>query len=183
MSRCVGNIISGSKQLGAVEQESYGAVVLAGDLHVFAEGALLDAHAVGGYKSGYFFVKFLGQRRFGCGGEAGAASLSAVTVEGEIADEQNHAANVEHAAIHLAGLVGEDAQVYELVGYELRIVQRVTFADAEIDEQTLVDFAHLLIINSDLGLQNSLANDSHSRFLVICVIRVIRVIRGSKPRR
>jgi len=42
----IGNIISGSKQLCAVEQECYGAIVDAGDLHVFAEDALFDGYAL-----------------------------------------------------------------------------------------------------------------------------------------
>jgi hypothetical protein len=124
---------------------------LAGDLHVLAEGALVDGYALGGYQFGYLLVKPLGQCRFGCGVEAGSAALSAVAVEGEIADKQNPAANVENTAIHLTRLVGEDSQVYELVGYELRIVQRVSFANAEIDEQALVDLADPLLIDFDLS--------------------------------
>ena len=44
LGRNIGNITGSLKQLGAVEQESDGAVVDAGHRHVFSEDALLVCH-------------------------------------------------------------------------------------------------------------------------------------------
>jgi hypothetical protein len=54
-------LLLSSEQLFAVEQECRGSVVLAGDLHVSAEDALLDGDARLFYKLAYLLVKMLGE--------------------------------------------------------------------------------------------------------------------------
>jgi hypothetical protein len=101
--------------------------------------------------------------RLSGGVEAGTAALAAVAVQGEIADQQDRPAHVLHAAVHLAGLVGEDTQIHNLVRHESGVVFAVTFADAQKDQQSLANLTHRLIVDFDLRLQHSLTYHSHDR--------------------
>ena len=154
-------LLTGLKQSGAVKEEVYGAVVCACYVHIFAENAFFDGHSLLCNKLGYFFVELIGQIRFGGVVESGAAAFSAVAVQGEIADEQDFAADIKQAPIHLSGFVGEDTQVHELFSYKFGILDSIIFTDTEIDQETFVDSADCLAVNFNLCLQNSLYDDSH----------------------
>jgi len=145
-------IVSGLKQFGAVEQEGDGAVVEAGDVHVFAEGALLDGDALLGDQSDNLFVKRFGQLWLSGGIKAGSAAFAAIAVEREIADEQNRASDVLDASVHFAGFIREDSQVHELVGHELGIGFSVALADAKENEQSPFDFTNGLALNLNFRL-------------------------------
>jgi hypothetical protein len=97
---------------------------------MFAEGAFFNGYALFGYKSDYFFVKLLCQRRLGCGVEAGPTPFAAVTMKGKIADKQYLTADVEHASIHFAGFVSKDTQIHQLLSGKLSILEGVLFTDA-----------------------------------------------------
>jgi len=134
-------VVSGSEEACAVEQEVDGAVVQAYDVHVRCEEPLLDFDAAAGDYFGDILVKLLCQPGFGGCVEAGSSAFATVSVECEIAYEQDFAAGVDYAAVHFAGGVGEDSQVDELLRDELGVDGRVGGSDAEIDEQAAGDLA------------------------------------------
>jgi hypothetical protein len=111
-------------------------------VHIFTEDAFLDRYALPGNQVSYFFVELFGQLGLGGSIEAGSATLSAVAVQGKIADEQNRTADIEQASVHLAVVILEDTQIYQLFSYKLSIFECVLFADTEINEQSFIDPAN-----------------------------------------
>ena len=62
-------------------------------------------------------------------------------MKSKVADQKNTPAHIKQASIHFARIVGKNAQIDQLISHELRIGCRVPPADAEVNEQTFVDFA------------------------------------------
>ena len=82
----------GVHQLVRVQDQRHRAVVDGGNLHVSAEPAVLRGIAQFFADGQEFFVQGIAQVRPGGLGEAGAATLAAVAVEGELAHHQHFAA-------------------------------------------------------------------------------------------
>ena len=78
-----------SELSGAVQQEGDGSVVCAGDVHVCGEYAGGDGYVVLFYKLYGLFVELVGQGRLGCWVKAGAATFTAIAVQGKLADQQD----------------------------------------------------------------------------------------------
>ncbi len=106
----------------------------------------------------------LRQRRRGV---AGTPATAQVGVERELRDHQRPAADVAQREVHLAGLVGEDAQPGDLVREQPRLRLRILRADAHQHDQPrrrlqppddLADHAHL-------ALCGALHDRSHRRHL------------------
>ena len=114
---------------------------------MFPEDALGDRDALLFYKPNDFFVKLLCQLRLACSVEAGTATFAAIAVKCEIADKQNRPADVLHAEIHLAGIVGKYSQVNKFVGHELYIGLGVTFTDAEINQKPPADLTDYSVVD------------------------------------
>ena len=93
--------------------------------------------------------------------KAGTASLAAVAVESELRNAEHATADVEQRAIHLAVVVGKDAQISALFGAEAQGLFVIGGAEADEKEQALLDFADGRIIDSDAGLANALDKSSH----------------------
>ena len=103
------------------------------DLHVGAEDAALGRQALFGEQVEKAFVEALGDRRWSGLDEAGAAAFAAIAVQGKLRDGEHAAADVEHRAIHLALVVGEDAQIRAFFSTEAQGL--VVVVGAEADEQ------------------------------------------------
>lgn len=126
------------------------------DLHICAEDTALGFEALCGEDCEEVLVEGFGF--FGRGGssEAGAAALAAIAVEGELRDAEHAAADVEERAVHLALVVGKDAQVGALFGAEAQGLFVVARAEADEQEQTLVDLADGFSVDGDAGLADAL---------------------------
>lgn len=100
-----------------VEEEGYRAVVVGLDLHVGGEDACLGGLACDFGEAGEEgFVE--GDGGFGGSGavEGGAGAFTGVAKEGELADDEAVAADVEEGAVELVGLVGKEAEVWDFIG-------------------------------------------------------------------
>jgi hypothetical protein len=71
--------------------------------------------------------------------EAGPVSLARVRDQRELTDDQSRAARVEQRAIELALLVGEDAQVRDLLGEPIGGLRAVALCDADEDAEPRAD--------------------------------------------
>ena len=103
--------------------------------------------------------------RFGCVGEAGAPTLAAVSVECELAYQEDVSVDVLDTEVHLVIRVGKDAEVGDFVGNELGVFERVCVGYAEVDEQADVDPAGYFSVYLHGGLGDSLDDYSHVCFL------------------
>ena len=93
--------------------------------------------------------------------KAGTASLAAVAVESELRNAEHATADVEQRAIHLAVVVGKDAQISAFFGAEAQGLFVIGGAEADEKEQALLDLADGRIIDSDAGMANALDKSSH----------------------
>ena len=91
----------------------------------------------------------------------GPPAAATVAVERELRHRQDGAADVEQRAVHLAVAVGEDAQIGTLFGAEAQVLFVVAGAEADQEEQALLDLADDCIIDSDAGLADALDEGSH----------------------
>ena len=71
--------------------------------------------------------------------ECRAAALARVPVERELRDDQDAAADVEHRAVHLAGVIREDTKVGDLVDDVREVGGAVARSRAEQNEQATAD--------------------------------------------
>ena len=133
------------------------------DLHVGTEDAALGRQTLCGEQVEKALVEALGDRGWGGLDEAGAAAFAAVAVQGKLRDGEHAAANVEHRAIHLALVVGEDAQVSALFSAEAQGLVVVARAKADEQDQALADLAAELAIDVDASVADALDEDFHGR--------------------
>jgi len=85
------------------------------DLHVGAELAGGHRRVALTRDAQHGVVERAAERRRRGAREARAVAARGVGRQRELADQQQAAAHVLHAAVHLAGVVGEDAQLQQLV--------------------------------------------------------------------
>src|SRR5580692_11694304 len=93
--------------------------------------------------------------------EAGTPALAAIAVQSELRNRQDRAAGLEHAPVHLAGLVGKYTQSGDLFGEEFGVHESIGFGDPQEDQQPRADLASDDAIDLDLGLSDSLHDRPH----------------------
>jgi len=97
-----------------------------------------------------------------------------VAVERELRDDQDVAAGVQNRAIHVPGVVGEDAEVEHLVRQHGNVVLAVPLAHPEEHEQPRADAAHGRAFHPHRGLGHPLHHRSHARegyYTPACLLR------------
>ena len=114
-------------------------------------------------------VQTLGDSGWGGLDEAGATALAAVAVQGKLRDGEYAAADVEHRAIHLAIVIGEDAQVSALFRAEAQCSPRRRRDRNRRVGLALVNLAAELAIDVDASVADALDEDFHGRGTVIGV--------------
>ena len=93
--------------------------------------------------------------------EAGPPALLAVAEQGELADDQHRPADVLHASIHLALVIGEDAQPDDLVRQPAGLLGRVRRRDPEQHHQALADGPGDLVMNQYSRPPGALEHRTH----------------------
>ncbi len=86
-------------------------------------------------------VERVGALRRLCLGKARTVLPPGVTQQGELADEQHSAVNILDAAVHLAFIIRENAQLGDFIAQILRVLFRVPHFHAQQDHQALPDLA------------------------------------------
>ena len=112
---------------------------------------------IGGFL-GSLFGNLFGR---GGGGEAGAVAAARVGVQRELADAQDAAADVLHAAVHAALLVAEDAQLGDLGGHGVGGGVGVAGRDAQQDEQAGAGLPGQCTVDGAGGAGDTLEGGSH----------------------
>jgi len=102
--------------------------------------------------------------------------------EGELADDQRRAADVEERAVHPALGVAEDAQVHHLSGEERRLGVVVVAHRADEDHEAGADLAGNPPVDLHPGPGRPLDQRSHRCALVPMPMSYPRARRGGKPR-
>jgi len=145
-----------------VDDERDGAVVDEGDLHHCTETAGGDGAV---QRGGCLLDELLVERdrEVGLGGvvERRACAFLRAGEEGELADDEEAAADVGHGTVHLAGVVLEDAQTNEFLGEPLAVGLGVGGMDAEEHEQPGADGAGCFTSDGDGGGGDALDDGAH----------------------
>ena len=144
-----------------MQPEGDGAVVDEFDLHVGAKAAAGDFGVQGVGAGDQVFVELAAQLGRGGGGEAGAVAAAGVGCEGELADDEQAAAHVLQAAVHLAGRVAEDAQFQCLEQQFFAGGGGVARLGADEHEQAVADASEQLPAGADLGARDALDECFH----------------------
>ena len=84
-----------------------------------------------------------------------------VSVESELRDDQQRAANIRQRQVHLAAVIFKDAETNYLPGQVIRLSACVVGAHPEEHEQAETDFARDLAIHRDSGTTNALHHGAH----------------------
>ena len=90
-------------------------------------------------------------------GEGGAAAVTAVGVQRELRHHEERSADVVQRAVHLSGVVVEDAQPEHLAAEELGLRRRVTRRDAHQNAETVADGADHLAVDRRPALRAPVA--------------------------
>jgi hypothetical protein len=80
----------------------------------------------------------------------------------KLRDNQQFAINGRERQVHLAGLVGKDAQARDAVLDIFGIAGRIAFANAKQDHETARDAPDYCAVNPDFGVADTLNNCPHS---------------------
>ena len=83
----------------------------------------------------------------------------------ELRDHQQRAADVVERAVHLPGVVVEDAQADDLAAEEIGLGRRVARRDAEQHAETVADGADHLAVDRHPGFAHPLHHRPHARGL------------------
>jgi hypothetical protein len=100
----------GLKESLAVEEQSNRAIIQEADVHVGLEGAGLDIDSEASEFGGDGLIEWHGGFGAGCIDEAWASAFAAVTVEGELADEEHAAGDIGESEVHFSFGIFEDAE-------------------------------------------------------------------------
>src|SRR5512139_2215995 len=96
-------------------------------------------------------------------GESRAPAGAAVPEKGELRDDEQGASGFDDGAVHLAVLVGENAQPGNLAGQPGHVAVPVAGGDPEQDEQTRADPGDLLPPDRHGGTADALEDGPHRR--------------------
>lgn len=161
----------------AIDKDGYRAIVEEAHFHVVAEAAASngDAESFEGATVGE--DDRLGDIGWGGGTEARAASAAGVSVEGELANDEGFAANIEQREIEAPFRVAKDSKLGGLRRETYSFGFVVTFADTDEDEQPGPDFADDLAIDTHGGVRHPLDDELH---IEVSVVRLVVAGGGSR---
>jgi hypothetical protein len=111
--------------------------------------------------------------RVGGAGEAGPIAAADVGGQGELADHQGLAADVDDRAVHLAGVVLEDAQVDDLARQEVYLAFAIAVLHAQQHEKPGPDRRDSLSIDRDARFADPLYHSFHGRSLAASPILLV----------
>ena len=120
-------------------------------LHVGAEPAGFDRDTAGTKGLGEGQIQPLAILGGGGSGKPRSVPARGVRRQGELADHQRRAANVQHRAVHLARLVLENADLRHLVSQLLGLRPGIALHGANQDHQTGAALADRFAVNLDPG--------------------------------
>jgi glucuronokinase len=129
------------------------------------ENSGLDSDTASTGLSDEVFVKAVGFRRRGGLIKTRAAPFTAISVESELRHDEKRASCIEEAEVHFARVVGEDAEIRNLVEQVGGGGFGITLGDAEQNEKSLCDHAGDLIVDRDTGSRDTLYHCPHGRTL------------------
>ncbi len=93
--------------------------------------------------------------------ERRAIAAPDVGIKCELRDGQHAAADVQYAAVHLSGIVFENAQAGDFSYQVAGIVLRIVAANAKQDQQSQPDLAGDFFVDRDLGAAYPLDDGTH----------------------
>jgi hypothetical protein len=139
-----------------VQQDRYGAIVDQLNYHMRLEDTGFNPNAESAQASNEFFIKSIGVLRWRGLDVRRPAAAARVSIQRELRDDERGTANLYEGAVHLARIVGEDAQV----GDFLRKIQSgfrcIAPTHAEQDQHSRRDFPGYTSLSCDTGLCNTL---------------------------
>ena len=94
--------------------------------------------------------------------EARAVALLTVRVEGELAYDEELAADIGEGAVGLAVFVREDTEAADFLDHAVRELLSICLGDAEEDEEAAADAADLFTVDRDGGVFDDLDDTSHN---------------------
>ena len=149
--------------VAGVDQDGDGAIVEQLDFHVGGEDACLHrARELGTQLLYKAFVE--GDRDGGRSGAdvGGSVAFFGLGVEGELGDDEEGSTDVLDGLVHFAFFVIKNAELDEFLDGPLEVLLGVVVGDAEQDEEAMADGPYDLVVDGDLGLGDSLDDDTHS---------------------
>jgi hypothetical protein len=143
-----------------VQDDSDGAVVDELDFHPRPEDPGLDGDATAAQRPAESLVERFRLFRRRCPAEARPVAFGEIGEEGELADHERLAADVEEAAVELPRLVLEDPKLRNLRRQPLGRSGILIPADAEQDHEAVPDLADGLAADADAGARDALEDGS-----------------------
>ncbi len=113
------------------EQQGYRTVVGEGHEHVRLELTSFHGYSVFRDFLAEQLIEFFCDFRRSRLDEAGATAFATITVEGELADDEHLAPDVEERAIHLSFLVGKNAKMGAFFSQELDVAFAILLGNSE----------------------------------------------------
>jgi hypothetical protein len=150
----------------SVQDDGHWAVIDEGNRHPRSEDAPLHRSARIGKRCAETLVERL--RLFWCCGqrETRPVALARIGNQRELTDDERRAADVEEAAVELAGGVLEDPQTGDFPGEPFCVRVAVAPLDTEQHDQSGPDLAPDLTFDADARLRDSLANHPHGAGII-----------------
>jgi len=143
---------------GRVEDQGHRPVADAGDQHVGAEDPAFDADPVARQGVADRVVRRLADRLWRSGQPGRTATLAAVAVQRELADDEHRSAGVGDRL-----LVAQQPEVADLAGRPGDLPLAVVVGDAEVDQQAgFVDRADDLAVDRDRRREHTLEHCPHA---------------------
>ncbi len=90
-----------------------------------------------------------------------AITLATVAVQSKLRNHQDFAAAVADGAVHLALVVFEDAEIFDLIGKCIGVSLVILFADTEQDAKSGADLTDCFPPHANVGFGDSLHNGAH----------------------
>jgi hypothetical protein len=150
-----------SESFSAIQQQRHRAVVQQSDVHMSLKGACFDRQGLTSQISGYTLiqrVRFLRPSGFN---ETRTSAFAAVTVQRELADEQNGAADIRQSQIHLPVGIFEDPESGDFARDPDDVFLRIVFGDSQQDEESSLNLSDDLPVNSHRRFCHSLNHGTH----------------------
>ena len=94
--------------------------------------------------------------------EAWAIPLFRAGMKGELTDDQNAAACLFHAEVHLALGIGKDSHLHNLGRKPVRVIAIVIVLNAQQHEKSLINAPNHFFINGDAGVTGALNQGAHT---------------------
>ena len=150
----------------AVENDREGPLILYRNGHIRAKNTGLDIRDHGLAGCDDVLVQIIGQIRGAGIDERRAVAVVAVRVESELRDEKETSADIGEALIRFSFLVTEDAEPYELFYHTVGDLLRVSAANPDKYEESVIDRTDGLALDIDFGRGHSLDQKTHKKVLL-----------------